>query len=51
MDRYWRSMVDNNLKRINYALGINVSTPETEKDAESLYHQWLSSLAERGEDL
>ena len=51
METYWRTIVDNNLKRINYELGTDVSTPETEEDAKELYHQWLSSLAERGEDL
>jgi hypothetical protein len=44
-------MVENNLLRINRALGTALPTPETEEDAENLYHQWLNYLALRGEDL
>ena len=44
-------MVENNLLRINKALGTALPTPETEEEAKNLYHRWLHYLSLRGEDL
>jgi hypothetical protein len=44
---YWRSMVANNKERIEKALGI-AARPQTEEEANRIYHAWLAWLEEHG---
>jgi hypothetical protein len=40
-ENYWRSMFNNNAKRIAKALGLaDVPTPQTEEEARTLYLKW-----------